>query len=385
MENFIVIITVAFIIMFSPMIAKIFNISIAVVEIFLGIVAGFMGFLPSNLFLAILAKFGFLYLMFLAGLEMNLNLLKSIKKELSWNVKLYFLSLYFFSFLICLILQLSFVYFMTFSIFSLGMLVMLMKEYGKDEKWLNLALSIGVIGEIVSILALTIFSSWVEFGFGFGFYKSIFILVFVVMVCIAILKIFQIIFWWYPEMKQYIIPNIDKLDQDIRFSMSLLFILIAFMMYFDIELVLGAFVAGIFLKIYFHQKEELIEKLSSFGFGFFAPIFFIYVGSTIDVNIITLPVLLQSFFIIAVILIIRLISSFIAFGSYFDTKQTVLFSLSDSMPLTFMIAVGVLAYKHGIIVQTEYFSFIIASMIDGLVLMIVIRTLYNLFYKKNNP
>jgi hypothetical protein len=43
-----------------------------------------------------------------------------------------------------------------------------------------------------------------------------------------------------------------------------------------------------------------------------------------------------------------------------------------------------LGYSHGIITQNEYFSFILASMIDGLFLMIVIRKLYGWFgFEKN--
>ena len=62
-------------------------------------------------------------------------------------------------------------------------------------------------------------------------------------------------------------------------------------------------------------------------------------------------------------------------------KQTALFALSDSMPLTFMVAISMLSFNFGLITQEEYFSFIIASMIDGLFLMLVIKRLYILFKK----
>ncbi|NWF66507.1 MAG: cation:proton antiporter [Campylobacterales bacterium] len=379
MENFILILTIAIIIMFSPMVSKITNIPVVVVEISFGMLAGFFGFLYADPTLKIIAKFGFLYLMFLAGLEINLKLVKTIKKNLSFNVTLYFVMLYFIAFLICMIFKLNFVYLVALPIFSLGMLMMLIKEYGKNELWLNLALSIGVVGEIVSILALTILSGWLEFGFGLGFYKSILTIFIVLFIGILMLKLFQIIFWWFPEAKKYIIPDIDRLDQDIRFSISLFFILVAVMMYIKIDLVLGAFLAGLFLKLYFHQKEELIEKLSSFGFGFFAPIFFIYTGSTVKIDVLDLEILKHAMLIILAIISIRLISSFVAFYKYLKTKQTILFALSDSMPLTFIVAIAMLAYNNNIISEKEYFSFIIASMIDGLFLMIFIRRLYGWF------
>ena len=152
--------------------------------------------------------------------------------------------------------------------------MMLLKEYGKDETWLNLALSIGVVGEVISILALTIFSGWLEFGFNLSFVTSILTLAAVIFTIILILNFFKILFWWYPELKTKIMPDADKQDRDVRFAFALFFILIALMFYLKIDVVLGAFTAGLFLKIFFTKKEELFEKLSSVGFGFFVPIFF---------------------------------------------------------------------------------------------------------------
>jgi len=83
--------------------------------------------------------------------------------------------------------------------------------------------------------------------------------------------------------------------------------------------------------------------------------------------------------IIAGIISIRLISSFVAFYNYLKFKQTILFAFSDSIPLTFLVAISMLGYSHGIISQDEYFAFILASMIDGLFLMIVIRRVYGWF------
>ena len=54
----------------------------------------------------------------------------------------------------------------------------------------------------------------------------------------------------------------------------------------ELETVLGAFLAGMILSTYFHYQKGLSEKLNDFGFGFFIPLFFIYVGSTLDLKLI---------------------------------------------------------------------------------------------------
>ena len=386
MEKIVLIITVCLIIMFSPMISKVFKTPVVVVEIILGLICGYMGLIYDDETFKLVAKFGFIYLMFLAGLEINFKLVKVIKSTMAINVILYFVLLYTISALMCWVFGLGLTYFVALPIFSLGMIMMLIKEYGKEQPWLNLALSIGVVGEIISILALTLFSGWTEHGLSASFFISILTIVSVVAITVLGLRVFYIAFWWFPELKKFLIPDSknDRYDQDIRFSLSSLLILVSIMLILKIDVVLGAFTAGLFFKMFFSQKHELQEKIESFGFGFFAPIFFIYTGSTVKLDIIDLEILEHAAFIMAAIISIRLISSYLVFFKYLKFRQTLLFALSDSMPLTFTVAIAMLSYNYGLISQSEYFSFIIASMVDGLLIMVLIRKLYKWFKLENN-
>ena len=385
MEKVYLVITICAIIMIAPMLSKIIKAPVVVIEIVLGLIAGYLGLIYENETLKLIAKFGFVYLMFLAGLEINFKLVKVIKTTLAWNVVFYFVFLYTISGLMCWLFDLGLTYFVALPIFSLGMIMMLIKEYGKEQPWLNLALSIGVVGEIISILALTLFSGWTEHGLSASFFISILTIISVIAITILGLRVFYIAFWWFPELKKFIIPDSenDRYDQDIRFALSLLLILVSIMLILKIDVVLGAFTAGLFFKMFFSQKHELQEKIESFGFGFFAPIFFIYTGSTVKLDIIDLDILKHAMFIMAAIVSIRLISSYLVFYKYLKFKQTTLFALSDSMPLTFTVAIAMLSFNYGLITQAEYFSFIIASMVDGLVLMILIRKLYKWFKLDN--
>jgi Kef-type K+ transport system membrane component KefB len=386
MEKIYLMIAVCTIIMASPVVSKIIKAPVVVVEIVLGVIAGYLGLIYADDTLKLVAKFGFVYLMFLAGLEINFKLVKVIKATLALNVILYFVFLYSIAGLVCWLFGLGLTYFVALPIFSLGMIMMLIKEYGKEQQWLNLALSIGVVGEIISILALTLFSGWTEHGLSVSFFISILTIISVVAITILGLRVFYIAFWWFPELKKFLIPDSknDRYDQDIRFSISSLLILVSIMLILKIDVVLGAFTAGLFFKMFFSQKHELQEKIESFGFGFFAPIFFIYTGSTVKLDIIDMDILQHAMFIMAAIISIRLISSYLVFFKYLKFRQTLLFALSDSMPLTFTVAIAMLSYNYGLITQPEYFSFIIASMIDGLFLMVVIRKLYKWFNLEKN-
>ncbi|HZF71534.1 cation:proton antiporter [Sulfuricurvum sp.] len=380
MSNTVVIITLSLLVLLSPFLSRITKIPVVVVEILLGSLAGYFGFLVENELFKIIAKVGFLYLMFLAGMEVNLKEFGFAKSSLLRRTIIYFTMLYTCSFALFIYFDLSAVYLVAFPIFSLGMLMALVKEYGKDKPWLALALNIGIIGELVSIMALTILSGGLEHGYNREFLFTLGGLFLFLIGFILFFRGMRVLFWWYPGLKTLIMPHEDGKDQDIRFSMALMFIMVAVMLYLKIDVILGAFLSGMFIATYFKHKTELPEKLSSFGFGFLVPIFFIHVGSTLSLDAFTdFKVIQSALFIAGAIIGIRLISSMVAYSGYLGIKNTILFSLSDSMPLTFLVAIATLGYDAKAITHDEYYSFIVASMGSGIFLMITIKILFSFF------
>ena len=77
-DSIVLIITISLIIMFSPFFAKFLKLPTTPIEIILGSILGYVGFLHDEHLFDLLAEFGFLYLMFIAGTEINLkNFLKT--------------------------------------------------------------------------------------------------------------------------------------------------------------------------------------------------------------------------------------------------------------------------------------------------------------------
>lgn len=383
MSDSAIIITLSLFIVTSPFLSKITHLPVAVVEILLGSIAGYYGLFNENELFDIIAHVGFLYLMFLAGMEVDLKEFKFEKSSLMRRTMLYFIMLYACSMVIALYFDLGAVYVIAFPIFSIGMLVALMKEYGKQESWLNLSLNIGIIGELVSILALTILSGGLEYGYNFEFAFTLFGLILFLVAFVLFFKAIKVLFWWFPSLKIVVMPYEDSKDQDIRFSMALMFLMVAVMLYIKIDLVLGAFLAGLFITTFFKHKVELPEKLSSFGFGFLVPIFFIHVGSTLSLEaFLDKEILMHALFITGVMVGIRIVSSYIAYMGYLDAKDTLLFSLSASMPLTFLVAIATLGLSAKAITQEEYYAFIVASMGSAIAIMIFIKIFYVIFKQK---
>ncbi len=370
-----IILVISLIIFSSPFLSKFTRLPTSVVEILLGIAFGAFGLLEHVPLFELVAEFGFLYLMFLAGLEVDLRQLLKLEKSIMKRGTLYILLLYLLSFILTNYFGLASIYTAIFPLISVGLIAALRKEYGKQTKWLNLSMAIGSLGEVVSITVLTIMSAVMEFGLGEKFYQNLIILLGFLALVILFFKSLQVLFWWYPELKTTLMPRIDNEEQDIRLSMALLFTLIALMVYLDLEVAFGAFIAGIFIATFFEHKRTLPHKLSSFGFGFLVPIFFIYTGSSFKISALFMDGIFTGAIFITLIMVgIRLVAS-VAFYHVLKFKEQMLFALSHSMPLTLLVAIATIALHTKVIQNSEYLSFILASILEVILSMVAIRLL----------
>ncbi len=371
-----IIITLSVIIFISPYLSRIFRLPTTPIEIVLGSLVGSLGFISYNHFFELIAEVGFFYLMFLAGTEVNLKELQSIPKKMLQRNIAYITMLYIFAFIFVKLFDFSGIVTVILPLISVGLILTLYKEFDKDTKWLNLSMSTGILGELISIIAVTIAGSILVHGVGKELYLSITYLILFLVAIAVLFKGFKLLFWWYPELKTYLIPiYADKDEKDIRLSMALFFMMIAVMLMLDLEVAFGAFVAGMFIPTFFEHHKELPHKLSSFGFGFLIPIFFVYIGSTFPLSSLFMDGLIKTALLITFSMIgIRMLAS-LAFVGYLDVRERILFSFSHSMPLTLLIAIVTLAYQNSSITQFYYFAFILASLFEVLISIVSIKVI----------
>lgn len=376
MEDIILIATISILVIISPYLSNISRIPVAVIEILLGMITANFGVLKSNETFEVIANVGFLFLMFLAGMEADLTRFVSIPRILLKRAALYFLVLYSGAFLIYLYFDLPEVYLVALPVVSIGMIMALIKEFGRKEQWLKLALIMGVFGELISITALVILDGNLQYGLGEQFYGVMATLVVFLIVTVVGFKAARILFWWYPEIKTRIMPHEDLKNQDIRFSFAIFFIMLSMMLYLELKLVLGAFLAGMVIVSFFEHKKELPEKLSAFGFGFLVPVFFIYIGSTLNLEImLSVNLIERALFIVACMMGLHMLSAFSVFYSHLGFKNTVLLALSDSMPLTFLVATATIGYQANAITTLDYYAFIGAALLEAILIMTLIQAI----------
>ncbi len=369
-----IIITLSLIIFSSPLLAKYLRIPTIPIEIILGSIAVSIGLISENHIFDLVAELGFLYLMFLAGLEIDLKKTFKVSSHIMKKAFLYTLLLYILSACIAFYFDLAKIFIVTLPLISIGLLATLKKEYG-DVKWLNLAITVGLIGEIVSIIVLTTVSAGLEFGLSIEFYQTLFVLIVVFVLMVLAYHLFHNLVWWYPQIKTKLMPKGDTQEQDIRVSMAIFFMMIALMLHLHLEVALGTFIAGVFIATFFQHNKELPHKLEHFGFGWLVPIFFIWIGTSLELKALLIDNLIDTALLITFAMIfIRMVGSAL-FINEIGLKQSMLLALSHSQPLTLLIAVATLAFHNNSITQFYYFAFILAAIFEVIISMISIRLL----------
>ena len=378
-----IIISISLIIFASPLISQFIKIPTVPVEIILGALAVYFSFMSEHAIFELVAQVGFLYLMFLAGLEVDLKKLVNISPSVLKRSLLYLLVIYSLSIAGTLYFELGKIFIVILPLISIGLIASLKKEYGNKD-WIKLSITVGLIGEIISIVVLTTVSAAIEFGIVWEFYKTMILFGSFLILMLIIYKLFHHLIWWYPEIKTYLMPKVDTQEQDIRLSMAIFFLMIAFMIYLKLEVAFGAFLAGTFIITFFEHNKQLPKKLEHFGFGWLVPIFFISVGASFDLESLFHDGLFQTSVLIASCMVfIRVIGSSL-FVKELGHQKALLIGLSHSMPLTLLIAVATLAYHNHSITQFYYYAFVLASILEVITVMIAIRGLNHIFVKFNS-
>jgi Kef-type K+ transport system membrane component KefB len=359
----------------SPFVAKSLRLPIPSVEIILGSVVAYFGLIGHNQYFDLIAEVGFLYLMFLAGMEVDLKQITKSPKIVIQKSMLFLLFIVMFSVVFGFIFDLNTIVIISMPLISIGLLATLSKVYGKEESWIRLAFIAGVLGEILSIAALTVFDAASSTGFNLALVIKIGYLLLFIIVIYGLYNALHLLFWWFPELKGILVPKTDTSAQDIRLSMALFFILIAVMLSLELELALGAFIAGIAISAFFHHEKKLEEKMSSLGFGFLVPLFFIHVGASFDLNALILEGVVSGAILITSLMIVSRVLAAIVLKGISGTKDALLIALSLSMPLTLLVAVATIGYETKLLDLLTYYQLILASIFEILFSMTMIKIL----------
>ncbi|HAR4896435.1 TPA: monovalent cation:proton antiporter family protein [Staphylococcus aureus] len=376
----------------TPIIVNRLNINflpVVVAEILMGIVIGnsFLNIVERDSILNILSTLGFIFLMFLSGLEIDFKAFKKDKRarqgqnddESSIPGHLN-LALTVFAFIMIISILLAYVFkwlglvddvllmVIIISTISLGVVVPTLKEMNIMRTTIGqFILLVAVLADLVTMILLTVYGAINGQG------GSTIWLIGILVVFTAISYILGVQF----KRMSFLQKLMDGTTQiGIRAVFALIILLVALAEGVGAENILGAFLAGVVVSL-LNPDEEMVEKLDSFGYGFFIPIFFIMVG--VDLNIPSLIKEPKLLIIIPILIVAFIISKLIPvmfIRRWFDMKTTIASAFLLTSTLSLVIAAAKISERLNAISAETSGILILSSVITCVFVPIIFKKLF---------
>ncbi|WLR51606.1 monovalent cation:proton antiporter family protein [Bacillus tianshenii] len=263
-------------------------IPVVVAEIIMGLIIGKSGLnlVHPDIWLETLSTLGFIFLMFLSGLEIDFSAFAGGKKKKEDEPNAFFVAFIFFIgvFVLSLVLSLIFVwagfidnaFLMTLiiSTISLGVVVPTLKDAQIMKTNIGQTiLLVAVIADLVTMVLLAVFVSL--YGEGHGNMWLLLILFGAGVLLYFVGKNFR-----HKSFVETMATGTIQIGT--RAVFALIIFLVALSESVGAENILGAFLAGVLVSL-LSPNTDMVHKLDSFGYGFLIPIFFVMVGVNLDV------------------------------------------------------------------------------------------------------
>ncbi len=344
---------------------------IVVGEILAGIVIGRSGFQlirTDDAVLDFLAEFGFIFLMFLSGLEIDFSSLSLGNNQLSRpdkRARLHPLVLALINFALTLILSFAISYGLVqagiarniwmmgliLSTTSLGVVVPVLKESRlTGSRFGQSLLFAALIADFVTMLLITVMVAVISKGVTFD----------ILLIGLLFVAFFIVIRFANILSR---LGSINKMIEDlshataqikIRGAFAAMLVFVVFSQTLGAEVILGSFLAGsIFSLLKTTEDQKVMHQLESIGYGFLIPIFFISVG--IDINLQAIfksPTAMLLVPILVVAAIAVKILPALVFRFNFSWRETLAAGTLLSARLSLIIAAAAISMKLGIITET---------------------------------
>ncbi|HPJ97054.1 MAG TPA: monovalent cation:proton antiporter family protein [Syntrophales bacterium] len=358
---------------------KRFHVPVVILEILAGVLIGKSGLdiVTPGPILDFLSEFGFVILMFISGLEMDLGSFsfsdRGNGKASFWKTPP-FLTLA--GFILTLGLAFSIAWGLTkgglvqqpliigliLSTTSLGIVVPILKERGiAPTRYGQTILLSALLADFLTLVFLSL-----SLGIatqGIAVQLTVFLILLVAFAATLVMGV---------RIRK--IKGLGKLIQGLttatvqirtRFSIALMVAWVALAQSLGTEVILGAFLAGVVMSVLAGQDKTMLqEKLDTIGFGFFIPLFFISVGSEFDLRVFLgshqalalLPLLVAAAYTVKVL-------PSLVFRVAFSFRESMAAGFLLSSRLSLIIAASSLAFKLGLISEAVNANILLLAMV----------------------
>lgn len=274
------------IILLSPVVLNRFKIPHIIGLIVAGVVIGPHGLnvLARDMSFELFGQVGILYIMFLAGIEIDMfHLKRNFKRGMVFGLLTFLLPMIVGTLASVYILKMSWVTsILLASMYASHTLISypIVARFGLTK---NPAVLIAVVGTIIAVIgALLVLAGTMnvhrtgEFAWG----DLLRLLLELAIYCIVIL-------YTYPRITRWFFKNYSDNVTQYIFVMAMVFLASWFAQIIELEAVLGAFFAGLVLNRYVPNASPLMNRIEFLGNALFIPYFLIGVGMMIDVKVVS--------------------------------------------------------------------------------------------------
>lgn len=360
------------------------KIPVVIAEIAAGVIVGKSGFnvIHNDLWIEFLSLFGFAYLMFLSGVEIDFSYFKNLKGDKNKKGNPLFLAILIFiltlgfSFLFsCLLFNAGLTenrLFLTliFSTTSLGIVVPVLKEIKIiNEPIGQTILMSALIADFATMLMVPVVLFLSQSEGSTNLLTSLIVFIAFGVVYFISKRFFKIDFNNNP--------TFDSSELKVRAAFALVLIFVTISEIANVEIILGAFLAGILFSLLFDEfRTEIAPKLDAIGYGFLIPIFFIMVGAKLDLKaVMQFDTLIAFPLYIIIVYLVKLIPTLIL-KKYYSWKETFAAGFLISSRLSLIIAISLVAWKAGVITETSYSTLILVAIFTCIVSPIMFSKIF---------
>jgi Kef-type K+ transport system membrane component KefB len=340
----------------APLLVGLLRLKVAEVVILLGlgilVGPGVLGLVEIDASISLLAQLGLGFLFFFAGLELEPEAIKGRYGKLAaigWGCTLLVAGI------ATWVLELlgyvdNFIGFaIVLTSTALGTLLPVLRDNGElKTPFGKFFMGAGAIGEFGPILAISLFLS------SLSSFEAIVSLIAMALAAYLLAKLPQ---WLKSAKLRKLIGagHYSSSQTPVRITILFLVGLLAISASLGLDVVLGAFIAGVIFRMNMaHEAENAIHvKVEGIGFGFLIPIFFVVSGVNIDIlSIIADPV--PMFVVAFLILLARGVPQFFVYRNAIPvTRDRIRFSLYVATALPIIVAVTTVQVEAGVMTSAD--------------------------------
>lgn len=353
-------------ILISSLISIRLGISVAIIELIVGSIAGNIFELPLTLWVNFLAGFGAVVLTFLAGAELESAVLKKYWKESLIFGFLSFLAPFLLAWLVAQYIlgwstpeaQIAGI---ALSTTSVAVVYAVMVDTGLNERPLGkIILAACFITDLGTVIALGLL--FADLGLVFW--------TFVAVTLVALFVLPSFTRGYFEYVKYY------TGEPQIKF----IFLVLAFLGFLATragsEAILPAYLVGAVLANLFISDKTLILKIRTIAVAILTPFFFIKAGSLVDIKAVY-----SEFGLVVIFFFAKTIAKFIGLypaGVFFSfiSKVNVYNVLLMSTGLTFGTVSALYGYTNGIITKSQYSILVVAVISTAIIPTIIAQTFF---------